>query len=77
MSKRNDDESRALALIGSIVRNTGVAFQSALDGSLFALSRVKDMRDELDALDTVLRRIQKANEKPRKMASKKDEVSNV
>jgi hypothetical protein len=77
MSKRSDDESRALALIGSIVRNTGVAFQSALDGSLFALSRVKDMRDDLDALETVLRRIQKANQKPVKMSSKKDEVVNV
>lgn len=77
MSKRTDDESRALALIGSIVRNTGVAFQSALDGSLFALSRVKDMRDDLDALETVLRRIQKANQKPVKMSSKKDEVVNV
>lgn len=77
MSKRTDDESRALALIGSIVRNTGVAFQSALDGSLFALSRVKDMRDDLDALETVLRRIQKANQKPVKMSSKKDEVVNA
>lgn len=77
MSKRSDDESRALALIGTIVRNTGVAFQSALDGSLFAFSRVNDMRDDLDALETVLRRIQKANQKPVKMSSKKDEVVNV
>lgn len=76
MSKRSDDEKRALALIGSIVSRTGSAFQSALDGSSFFLSCVREMRDDVDALETVLRRIETANEKPRKPASKKAEVVN-
>lgn len=76
MSERNDDEKRALALISAIIRHAGTAFQHALSGYVMAVTDMQDIRDDVDALETVLRRIQKANDKPRKPVSKKAEVVN-
>jgi hypothetical protein len=68
MTWKGSDEKTACTLTSKIISKIGWMYEKALNGQVDLMrSSMDEIRQEVDALETVLRRIGERNKKPKTM----------